>query len=271
MDEPETMTSTAKRTESRLKNVRVVLVRPHYAGNIGAVARLMSNFGLHDLVLVDPIASIVEHDARRLATHGIDILESCRIVADLKDAITDCVATLASGGLIDGVQRKSVVGTPREILPGLLESMSSGPVALVFGPEPHGLTTAEVSLCHGMIHIPTSRENSSLNLSQAVGICLHELFQLTYNVQLSRAERDLAAHGDLERMFVHLREAFEAIHYVYGTKGDPLMHAFRHVISRARPTNQEVRMLHGLARQLLYLASHQTSGHATDEGKSGQQ
>jgi tRNA/rRNA methyltransferase len=254
----------------RLSRVRVVLVRPHYAGNIGAVARLMSNFGLNDLVLVDPIASINEHDARRLATHGVEILEASRIFTTLSEAISDCVATLASGGLIDGVQRKSVVGTPREQLPSLLESMASGPVALVFGPEPHGLTTAEVSLCHGMIHIPTSRDCSSLNLSQAVGICLYELFQLSHDVHLSRAERDLAPHGELERMFGHLREAFEAIHYVYGTKGDPLMHAFRHVLSRARPTNQESRMLHGLARQLLYLASHQTSGDTANDRETGQ-
>lgn len=235
--------------------LRIVLVRPHYAGNIGSVARLLANYGHHELVLVDPVASIVDHDARRMATHGVSILDSARIAANLPEALADCVATLATGGLADGVQRQSVMGTPREKLPFLRESIGSGPVALVFGPEPHGLTTAEVSLCHGMIHIPTADVFPSLNLSHAVAICLYEWHLLISEIEIATTN-DLANHADLDRMFAHLKEAFEAIHYVYGTKGDPLMHAFRHVLMRAKPTNQEVRMLHGLARQLLYLAGH---------------
>ena len=234
--------------------LRIVLVRPHYAGNIGSVARLMANFGHRDLVLVDPVASVTDYDARRLATHGVSILDSARIVSSLSEALADCVATLATGGLADGVQRQSVVGTPREKLLFLREAIASGPVALVFGPEPHGLTTTEVGLCHGMIHIPTEDEFPSLNLSQAVAICLYEWHLLTAEIEIATTN-DLANHAGLDRMFAHLKEAFEAIHYVYGTKGDPLMHAFRHVLSRAKPTNQEVRMLHGLARQLLWLAS----------------
>ena len=249
-----------------LSRVRVVLVRPHYAGNIGAVARLMSNFGLSDLVLVDPIASLVEHDARRLATHGISILESAKIVSTLSEAIADCVATLATGGLADGVKRKSVYGTPREKLPFLIDALPAGPVALVFGPEPHGLTTAEIGICHGMIHIPASPENSSLNLSQAVAICLYELFQLTTDTHRLR-KNNLATHDELDRMLGHLRESFEAIHYVYGQKGDQLMHGFRHIILRAQPTKTEVRLLHGLARQLLYLAGHPKSGEADHDGE----
>lgn len=240
-------------------SLRIVLVRPHYAGNIGSVARLMANFGHRDLVLVDPIANITDHDARRLATNGVSVLDSARIVSNLPEALADCVATLATGGLADGVQRQSVVGSPREKLPFLLESVGSGTVALVFGPEPHGLTTAEVSLCHGMIHIPTADEFPSLNLSQAVAICLYEWHLLRAQIEPT-ATSDLANHADLDRMFAHLKEAFEAIHYVYGTKGDPLMHAFRHVLSRAKPTNQEVRMLHGLARQLLWLAGRASNG-----------
>ena len=245
-------------TPDFLTPVRIVLVRPHYAGNIGSVARLMSNFGLVDLVLVDPVASLAEHDARRLATHGGSILESARILPTLSEAIADCVATLATGGLADGVKRKSVYGTPREKLPFLIEAIPSGPVALVFGPEPHGLTTAEIGVCHGMIHIPTTAEQSSLNLSQAVAICLYELFQLTTDSHRLR-KNNLATHDELDRMLGHLRESFEAIHYVYGQKGDQLMHGFRHIVLRAQPTTHEVRMLHGLARQLLYLSGHPKS------------
>src|ERR1700730_12788900 len=80
----------AAQKPSSLSRCRVVLVRPHYPGNLGAAARIMHNFGLTDLVLVDPIADPRDEEARRLATHGAVILDRVRIAADLQDAVADC-------------------------------------------------------------------------------------------------------------------------------------------------------------------------------------
>jgi tRNA/rRNA methyltransferase len=239
-----------------LSRCRIVLVRPHYPGNVGAVARLMKNYGLTDLVLVDPQCNIESLEARRIATHGLDVLDRARTVPDLPAAIADCIAVLATGGDASSVLRRTVVGPPREKLPFLYLSHFAGPVALVFGPEPHGLSTPEVSLAHGLIHIPTGEAFSSLNLSHAVAICLYELHLLTVEPPASPIGEmgEVAVHADLERMFAHLREAFVAVGFLHGNKADSLMHAVRHVIGRARPTRQEVRILHGLARQLLYVA-----------------
>src|SRR5919205_249010 len=121
-----------------LTRCRVVLVRTHYPGNLGATARVMRNFGLTDLVLVDPVASTGDLEARRMATHGLPVLDAARVVPDLGDALADCVFTLATSGLAGGVVRETFVGTPEEKLPALLAAMAAGPVALVFGPEPHG-------------------------------------------------------------------------------------------------------------------------------------
>src|SRR5438105_12855128 len=128
-----------------LTRCRIVLVRTHYPGNLGAAARVMRNFGLSDLVLVEPVTSANELEARRMATHGLPVLDAARVVPDLGDAVADCVFTLATSALPGGVVRESVVGTPEEKFPALLAAMRSGPVAVVFGPEPHGLTTAEVA------------------------------------------------------------------------------------------------------------------------------
>jgi tRNA/rRNA methyltransferase len=231
--------------------LRIVLVRPHFAGNLGSVARAMANFGLRDLVLVDPIASPDDVEAQRMATHGRPVLQASRTVATLAEALADCVGTLATGGLADGVERETKTGTPREKLPWLRDAAAAGPVALVFGPEPHGLTTDEVTTCHGMIHIPTAADCPSINLSHAVAMCLYEWSTLTATE--SNGPRP-ATHAELEMLFAHLRQSFEAIHYVYGSKGDALMQGVRHVLMRARPTPGEVRMLHGLARQTLYVA-----------------
>src|SRR3954469_24874845 len=102
-----------------LSRCRVVLVRPHYPGNLGATARVMRNFGLTDLVLVDPVCSTNDLEARRMATHGLAVLDAARVVPDLGAALTDCVYTLATSAKSDGVVREGVSGTPEEKLPQL--------------------------------------------------------------------------------------------------------------------------------------------------------
>jgi tRNA/rRNA methyltransferase len=246
-----------------LHNCRIVLVGTHYAGNLGSTARAMRNFGMNDLVLVAPYVSPNDLEARRLATHGLPLLDSARVVADLSEAISDCILVLATSAIKEGVIRHTVAGTPVERFPAFVEAMASGPVALVFGPEPHGLSNAEIMQCHGLIHIPVDPEFSSLNLAQAVAICLYEVRKAFFLAKSGPepeiiSKRDqLANAADLERMFDHLRQGLEGIHYVYGQKGDALMHAMRTLIVRAGPTGRDVRMLHGLARQLLYVAGQE--------------
>ncbi|MDB5309907.1 MAG: methyltransferase [Gemmataceae bacterium] len=256
-----------------LTRCRIVLVRTHYPGNLGATARVMRNFGLTDLVLVDPVTSVNELEARRMATHGLPVLDAARVVPDLGTAVADCVFTLATSGLAAGVVRQTFVGTPEEKLPELVKAAASGPVAVVFGPEPHGLSNAEITRCHGLVHIPVDPTAPALNLAQAVAICCYELYRLAPaggGPSPPEAAYELAPFADQERMFDHLRQALEAVGYLYGTKADPLMHAVRHLLGRAMPTPQEVKLLHGLARQLLWmsrqLSREPDAGHG-DQGK----
>jgi tRNA/rRNA methyltransferase len=242
-----------------LQRCRVVLVRPHYAGNLGSTARVMRNFGLSDLVLVAPYASRDDLEARRLATHGLGILDSARVVPELGDAISDCVFTLATSALTAGVIRRGMIGPPAEMMPQLLAAAERGPVALVFGPEPHGLSNEEIGCCHGMVHIPVDPECPALNLAQAVTICCYEL-RKAWSAVVNAERKEpapgpvVAPHAEQERMFEHLREGLAAVGFLFGTRQESLMHAVRQLIGRAMPTPQEVKMLHGLARQLLWIA-----------------
>jgi tRNA/rRNA methyltransferase len=247
-----------------LASCRIVLVRTHYPGNLGATARVMRNFGLTDLVLVDPVTSTNELEARRMATHGLALLDAARVVPDLGTALADCVFTLATSALPGGVVRQTFAGTPEEKFPELLKVMDAGPVALVFGPEPHGLANEEITRCHGLVHIPVDPAFPALNLAQAVAICCYELRRLSNSGGLSHhsdtAGKPAAIYEDQERMFAHLQEALEAVGYLYGTKADALMHAVRHLIGRSLPTPQEVKLLHGLARQVLWMAKQVKPG-----------
>src|SRR5437764_14212750 len=99
-----------------LRNCRIVLVRPQIAGNLGATARVMRNMGLRDLVLVAPHVDLHDRQARQLSTHGESILDGARIVAELGEAVADCVlvagATAGAGKLIRGQY-----GPPAAVVP----------------------------------------------------------------------------------------------------------------------------------------------------------
>jgi len=242
-----------------LSRCRVVMVRPQFAANVGAAARVMRNMGLSDLALVAPHADLADRQARQLSTHGEELLDRARSCADLGEALADCVVVAGTSARQGGLFRRQSVGLLEEIAPLLVEALASGPVALVFGPERTGLTDEEVSRCHHLIHIPADSSYPALNLAQAVAICLYEVrrawLHCTDDRPLSLPEPP-APFADQERAFEHLRIALEEIHYLFGERGGALMHGIRHLLGRARPTAMEVRLLLGLARQIRWFVRH---------------
>ncbi|MEZ6139900.1 MAG: RNA methyltransferase [Zavarzinella sp.] len=238
-----------------LSNTRIVLFEPHYPGNVGSVARVMHNFGLKQLFLVNPLADHLSPEARRLATHGEHLLDQAVRCQTLQEALTDCGYVLCTSASIDGFQRSHHYGRPDELLAKFVPTLAVGNSALVFGPEPSGLSNHEIAQCHGIIRIITAPEFTSLNLAQAVTICCYELHRQGMHAIGSAMvpTQKIAPYEQQERMFQELRSSLELIHFLYGTKADPLMAAIRHLIGRAHPSPNEVRILHGLARQLRYI------------------
>jgi tRNA/rRNA methyltransferase len=242
-----------------LQHCRIVLVRTHYPGNLGATARIMHNFGLRDMVLVAPQAGIHDRNARQLSTHGESILDAARFVQDLGAAVADCALVIGTSGPEGGMFRRQSIGTPEEILCHVIEPLkNSQPVALVFGPEPTGLANDDVTRCHHLVHIPTDDAYTSLNLAQSVAICLYELRRQWLKAEGSLQPTEvMASFAEQEHMFAQLRLALEEIHFLYGPKADSLMHAVRHLLGKARLTTMEVKVLLGLARQIRWhVANH---------------
>jgi len=238
-----------------LENCRVVLVRPRIAANLGATARVMRNMGLTQLVLVAPEADPADRQARQLSTHGEEILNRACVVPDLGEALADCLFVAGTSARVGGPYRRQNVAAPEVVMPRLIECSENGPTALVFGPEPSGLTDEEVTRCHYLVHVPTDEAYPALNLAQAVAICVYELrcAWLRRARNSARAEAP-AAFAEQERIYQSLQGALEDIHFLYGEKAGPLMHALRHLIGRACPTKMEVDVLFGLARQLRWYA-----------------
>jgi tRNA/rRNA methyltransferase len=239
---------------------RVVLVRPSIAANIGATARVMRNFGLSQLVLVDPEADPQDPRGRLLATHAEDLLDNARIVPELGDAVGACLLVVGTSARIGGLFRRQSVVAPELIAPQIVQALVSGPAALVFGPESTGLTDEEITRCHYLIHIPTNPDHAALNLAQAVAITLHEIYKawLCHVGTAPQADEPAmpASFAAQEHMFNRLQEALEAIHFLHGDKADALMHGIRHLLGKAKLTDMEVKLLLGLARQLTWFTQH---------------
>ena len=104
-----------------LKQCRVVLIRPHIAANLGAVARVMRNMGLADLVLVAPECDPLDPRARQLSTHGEAILHQARVVADFGSAVADCILVAGTSARTGGLFRRQSLGTPDDIMPALVD------------------------------------------------------------------------------------------------------------------------------------------------------
>jgi tRNA/rRNA methyltransferase len=246
-----------------LEHCRIVLIETHYPGNLGATARVMCNFGLRDLVLVSPVADRNDRDARRMSTHGEAVLNNARILTDLSEAINDCVLVVGTSARTGGPFRQQNVGSPEAIMPHVVAAIERDrPVALLFGPEPTGLTNDVVTRCQYLIEIPTADQYASLNLAQAVAICVYELQRAALAVSgrrepLTACAAPLTTIETQEQMFRALQTALEEIHFLYGDKAEPLMHAVRHLLGKARLTDMEVKVLLGLARQIRwYVANH---------------
>lgn len=236
-----------------MAELRVILVRPRIAGNVGATARVMRNFAVADLVLVAPEVDPLDPAARQLSTHGEGILHTARVVGELGDAVGDCVRVAATSARVEGRIREQSQGPPDAVLPLLVADQAHGPVALVFGPEREGLTTAEVARCHHLIHVPTDAGYPALNLAQSVAICLYEHRRAILRAAGPSPEAP-APLALQERAYDALRDALERVGFLYDERADAVWHALRQLIGRAGPTETELKILLGLARQLRWMA-----------------
>ncbi|MDY0291438.1 MAG: RNA methyltransferase [Desulfuromonadaceae bacterium] len=247
-----------------LSSTAVVLVEPQGPLNIGAVGRAMANFGFHDLRLVNPQTDHLCDEARRMAVKAGSILEQARIYPDLSTALADTSYAFATTRRF-GRYREDFVH-PAQVEEVLSELDTSAPAALVFGREDCGLLTEELDLCQRFITIPTSDELASMNLAQAVCLCLYELAGArARNVGKAPGERSLASSTTTEAMFAHMRTSLTHAGYLVESNPDHILRSFRRIFGKNGLTERDVRILRGLWRRIDWLSAQlDTAGHKSD-------
>lgn len=152
--------------------LRVVLVAPRNPLNIGAAARAMSNFGFSSLRLVNPY-ELAFREARSAVGAG-HLLASAAECASVAEAVADCTLVVGTSATARRRMRQPV----RRLEYGarlIRERLAAEPVALLFGCEKSGLSNDDLDHCHWVIRAPARQEHGSMNLGQAVAVCLYEL------------------------------------------------------------------------------------------------
>ncbi len=217
----------------------VILLEPENSGNIGAVARVMRNFGFKKLVLINPAASITD-EARCRAKHAQSVIDGIRI-ADISslDTFDILVGTTAKTGTDYNIPRSPL--TPRE-LAGKLETKKR--VGLLFGREGIGLTNREIQRCDFTVTIPASTKYPTLNISHAVAIILYELFQKNAEKTTVSSITSMS-RKDKEVLLDYVGKSLDTMTFTTPEKKNTQKTVWKRVIGKAMLTKREAFALMG--------------------------
>jgi len=227
--------------------LRVVLCSPRNPLNIGAAARAMSNFGFTELRLVNPYE--VAFREARSAVKAQHVLAEAREYATLAEAVADC-------GLVVGttsIGHRALEHPLRRLEYGgrlIRKKLAESPVALLFGSEKFGLSNEEMSHCHWLLRIPTREEHGSMNLGQAVAVCLYEIVRNPAAAKKSPEPRQPADAADLERLTELLEEVLERSGYVHARVEGSTRMKIRRLVRRMDLRAHDAEVWLGILRQI---------------------
>jgi tRNA/rRNA methyltransferase/tRNA (cytidine32/uridine32-2'-O)-methyltransferase len=232
----------------------VVLHEPQDLVNIAHVVRGLKNFGLRDLRLVTP-REFESHRVEGIAHQTQDVLGRVRTFTTLEEALADCIHIV--GFTARGRTAKRNLQRPREAAAEIiaLEADRSEPVALLFGREDKGLSNEALDRCHRIVTIPSDPSYSSLNLGHAVIIMLYEL-ALARGAEEQpfkepRRPSEPVTAEELERLFVDVSRALQAIDFFKTRNADGVMRTMREIAHRTPLDAREAKLLRAMAIEVV--------------------
>jgi tRNA/rRNA methyltransferase len=244
------------------RQTRFVLVSSKSGGNVGAAARAMKNLGFSRLVLVSPACDPLGDEARRMAVDAADLLESAITVPELDAALAGASVVAGTTGL-HGKHRR-----PHFRLQDAARTLTAGAAAseraLVFGREDRGLTDEELDRCTHLVYLPSDAAYPSYNLAQAVLLVAWELRRAERGGRPFAEVPIPAGHEEREALYAHLRHALTAIGFLNRDGAEVVMRRLRRLIGRSGASSEELTLLRGMARQMLWAAGR--AGLLDDDG-----
>ena len=220
-------------------------------GRLGSIARVMANFGFHDLVLINPGCSPKDQDARNRAKHAQEILENARIAkpSHLK-SYEYLIATTASLGTDYNIPRSPI--TPEQLSQKLVEANafnSDKKIGLVLGREATGLTNQEIKMCDFVVTIPSGKKYPTLNISHAPAILLYELAKVSgrksvssHIVPATKKEKDIILKLN--------KKILRKIHFPVESKRETQVMIWKRIIGKSFLSKREAFALIGYLKKV---------------------
>ena len=251
-------------TPDQRDHVEIVLVSPRNPLNIGAAARAMANFGFSRLTVAAPYAP--HWREAKSAIGAPDLLAAAREFPTVRDALADCTFVAGTGTLTTA--NPSSPSSPSRSSSPLLQhglgpadragttecNSPTGRIALVFGPEKHGLTRDDLAFCHVLVEIPTDPRQPSMNLGQAVAVCLYELVRPTITILPvnSRPADTAVPSAQLERLAELIQQTMTAAKYSPSAMQQANRHDLQLLLRRLALSPHDLRRILGLFRRILW-------------------
>ena len=234
-------------------NLRVVLVSPRNPLNIGAAARAMFNFGFPRLRVVNPYE--VAFREARSAIGAREVLEGAEEFGSVAEAVADCALVVGTTSL----GHRELEHTLRRLEKGarlIRRQMRSAPVAVLFGSEKFGLSNEDLAHCHWLMRIATADRQHSMNLGQAVAVCLYELSrgELDAARAPARAPKPASA-GETEQVTGLLLDALRRSGYINPRTAASTQNKVRRLVRRLELKARDVPLVLGMLRQILWKIS----------------
>lgn len=230
-------------------SLRVVLVATRNPLNIGAVARAISNFGFSDLRLVNPYD--VAFKEARSAVRSRYILDRAQVLDNINSAVAGC-ALVAGTTAAQHRDLRLPLYQLESAAQIINEQLASAPVALLFGSEKFGLSNEDMSHCHWLLRIPTREEHGSMNLGQAVAICLYELRRSAPAAGMRWSSRPQAGAEEYERITLLLLDLLARSGYVNQRTSKSTELKVRRLVRRLGLPAADAETWLGMLRQILW-------------------
>lgn len=223
---------------------RIILVRPRNPHNIAACARAMGNFGVRDLVVLDPYEPIWQET--KAAPEAESIVLSARLASSWNDAVKDCPIVIGSSSFHQRTSPQATLELPN-LNPYLAAYPASSPCAIIMGSERSGLSNDELARCQAVIHIPTQSGTPSMNLAQSLAVILYELRRAGWTPP---TEEPSPAPEELETLIGELNQAGELFDYPPGVTPATRLGRIRQALQPARLPAATVRFLLSFVRRV---------------------
>lgn len=228
-----------------------VLVRPQMGENIGAAARAMANFGLGRMRIVAPRDGWPNPKAKAMAAGAGRVLDAAQIHETTAQAIADCTRIYATTARERGLS-KSVL-TPQEAMADAVRATATGErVAVLFGPERAGLENEDIARAGAIISVPVDPGFASLNLAQCALLTAYEWRRhAVTDAAQAAASEPTASALEIEKLGDHYEDTLERAGFFFpDLKARSMKLTLRNMWSRLPLTQAEVRILHGILRQM---------------------